>query len=208
MRIKTNSRIEIGRLFSCLEYGEKIAHDCALRQAGLAADVKRQFFLRQAHQEQHHAKIFSRVVLCVTPRGAGPVPPGLKAYRLRLEHACRRSDLAETLVGQQVVLEGFGELVLSRMNRKFDQRGIGFKRVRKTLLAQERGHHAFGHRMLRDLLVCGQVRSERVSQLTSDYLALVDRMLEELQPVFDVVGADAVCYRQELRERVIVWSGV
>lgn len=92
MKIKTNTRVEIGRLFACLQYGEMIAHDCAAQQAGMSPGRYCGFFTRQARQELHHARVFSRIVLCVTPRGARPVPDGLQQFRTRLGCACRRRD--------------------------------------------------------------------------------------------------------------------
>lgn len=172
----------------------------------MVTDRRRQFFLRQAQQERHHAKVFNRVVLFMTPRAVTTVPLGLQTYRSRLDHACRRNDIVETLLGQQVVLEGFGELILHRMDRKFEQHRIGFKRIRTVLLAQEQGHQAFGHRLLHNLVQTGEVQWERVHELTSDYLALIDCILDELQPVFDVVGADSKWYQDTLRKRVTNWT--
>ena len=205
MRIKSNTRIEIGRLFSCLEYGEQIAHDCALQQARMKVANSNQFFLRQAQQEQHHAKVFNRVILCITPRGPKRVSPTLQRFRTRIEHACRRNDLVETLVGQQIVLEGFGGLVLEKIDRKFDQRKLGFKRIRKILLHQERGHQAYGEKMIDRLITSGAAPVKHIRNLGLEYLALVDCVLDDLQPVFDVVGADAIQYKKELRMNLPVW---
>ncbi|MDJ0958912.1 MAG: hypothetical protein QNI91_18740 [Arenicellales bacterium] len=205
MRIKSNARIEIGRLFSCLEYGERIAQDCALRQASMRATHSSHFFLRQARQEQHHAKVFHRVILCVTPRGPKQVPATLKRFRARIERACRRHDLVETLVGQQIVLEGFGGLILEKLDRKFDQRKLGFRRVRKILLHQERGHQAFGHRMIDELIASNVAPVEHIRSLGLEYLALVECVMDDLQSIFDVVGADADQYKKELRSNLPVW---
>ena len=163
------------------------------------------FFARQARQELHHARVFNRAVLCITPRGARPVPATLHQFRARLEHACRRRDLPETLVGQQIVLEGFGALILHRMDARFEQRRIGFKRIRKTLLSQEQGHQAFGDRMVRALVESESVELERVHDLVAEYLALIDRVLADLQPMFDVVGADVELYKVALRARLPGW---
>ena len=171
----------------------------------MVTDGRRQFFLRQSHQERHHASVFHRVVLCTTPRGAGTVPAGLRNYRARLEQASRRNDIVETLVGQQMVLEGFGEVILNRMDKKFDQRRIGFKKIRKTLLAQEQGHQAFGHRMLRHLVESGEVELKKVHELISEYLVFIDHLLVELEPVFNTVGADPACYRRTLQQRLCNW---
>ena len=205
MRIKSNTRIEIGRLFSCLEYGEQIAHDCALQQARMRVTNSHHFFLRQAQQERHHAKVFNRIILCITPRGPKRVPPTLQRFRTRIERACRRNDFVETLVGQQIVLEGFGGLILEKIDRKFDQRRLGFKRIRKMLLHQERGHQAYGLRMIDKLIVSDALPLKHVRDLGLEYLALVDYVLDDLQPIFDVVGADAIQYKKELRMNLPVW---
>jgi len=182
-----------------------IAHAGAGQQAGFPMGRQYRFFSRQARQELHHAKVFNRVVLCITPRGGGPVPACLQQFGSRLEHACQRRDLPETLVGQQIVLEGFGALILQRMNVRFDQRRIGFKRARKVLLYQELGHQAFGERMVRAMVESEAVRLERVHELASEYLVLIDRVLADLQPMFDVVGADAELYKLALRKGLPGW---
>lgn len=205
MRIRSNTRLEIGRLFASLEYGEQMAHDCAMSQVRFFDDRCRGFFARQARQEKHHAQVFRRVILCATPFAAAAVPPGLKRFRSDLEAACNRRDQVESLVGQQVVLEGFGELVLFRMDRKFDQRGVGFRRVRKILLHQEQGHLAFGERVLRGLLESGAARLDRIQDTAARYLYQVDQILDELQPVFEVVDADCDGYKKELRQRLPQW---
>ena len=205
MRIKSNTRVEIGRLFSSLAYGECMSHDCAAQQANMRAVDPNRFFIRQARQELYHAKVFNRVVLYITPRGPKPVPPTLRAFRTRLERACQRNDLVETLVGQQIVLEGLGGLILEKMDKKFDQRRLGFKRILKILLYQERGHQAFGHRMVSGLITAGITTKEHIHNLTSEYLFLVDRILDDLQPMFEVVGADANQYKIELQECLRDW---
>ena len=205
MRIKSNTLTEIGRLFSCLEYGERIAHDCALQQANMRVSEESYFFLRQARQERHHAKVFNRVILCISPRGPKPVPATLRQFRARIERACRRNDLVDTLVGQQIVLEGFGGLILEKMDRKFDQRRLGFRRVRKILLHQERGHQAFGYRMIDELMAADVTSVERIHNLGLEYLALIECLLDDLQSIFDVVGADADQYKKELGGNLPVW---
>ncbi len=205
MKIRSNTRIEIGRLFASLEFGERIAHDCATRQAELSNGSHGRFFERQARQESHHARVFGRVILCIAPRGPRPVPLALRDYRTRLNHAGRRGDMVDLLVGQQLVLEGLGELILHRLDRKFDQRHIGFKRLRKVLLAQERGHQAFGERTVQRLVESGEARPERIRELTGEYLVLAQRVLGEMQSVFDVVDADAAWYGAALRERLEHW---
>lgn len=208
MLIKRNARAEIGRLFACMAYGEGIARECALRQAEIAGRAAmRRFLLRQARQEEHHARVFERVALCITPRGSGPVPPVLRRYRRELERACARTDLLETLVGQQIVLEGFGELVLDRMNRKLDQRWVGFGRLRRLLIHQEQGHRAFGGRAVQKMIERDPTGRERAGDAARRYLALTDGIVDELEPVFTVTGADPALYKRALRAGLPGWFG-
>lgn len=206
MLIRPGARAEIGRLFACLQYGEELAHDCASSQEHLAPERWRSSIARQSRQELQHARIFSRATSVIAPLRPPPVPRPLKIFRTRLEGACARGDLLETLVGQQIVLESFGELVLSRMDRKFDQYGLGFKRVRKVLLHQEQGHLAFGGRAVRDLVQTGTTTVSQVRALSIPYLSLVDGILDELQPVFDVVHADSAEFKSAMRLRLPEWT--
>ena len=164
--------------------------------------------MRQARQELHHARVFNRVVLVITPRGATPVPDSLRQYRARLKSAYRKGRLVETLVGQQIVLEEFGALILQRLDTKFDQRRLGFKRIRKILLHQEQGHIAFGARAVRGLIEMGEARLEEVEELVSEYMDLIDQTIDGLQPMFEVIGADAQLYKNELRRGLPDWCEV
>ena len=173
----------------------------------MAVDKTAALFLsRQADQETHHAKVFNRVVSCITPRRTPKVPVALRQLGLQLERAASLNNLVETLVGQQIVLEGFGELILLRLNKKFDQRRIGFKRLRHTISQQEQGHQVFGERMLHTLVHRGNESCDGVRDLAQEYLFLVDRILGELQPMFDVVGANADQYKVELRTQIPQWT--
>ena len=161
--------------------------------------------MRQAQQELHHGRIFRKVVLCLTPRGARPVPAALHQIRTSLERACGRRDLLESLVGQQIVLESFGELVLSKLNEKLDQRHVGFRRMRRTLLHQEHGHRAFGERVVGRLVAQDAVQRARACDFAGQYLDLIDTVIDQLQPLFEVVEADAGLYKAELRAGMPQW---
>lgn len=206
MRIRSNTRVELGRLFACLEFGERVAHDCALRQVEISEVMSnRRFLVRQAQQELHHGQVFGKVILCLTPRGARPVPTALHQFRTGLERACGRRDLLESLVGQQIVLESFGELVLHKLNNKLDQRHVGFRRLRRTVLHQEHGHRAFGERVVGRLVAQDSVLRARAYDIAEQYLDLIDTVIDQLQPLFEVVEADAGLYKAELRARMPRW---
>src|SRR5436309_8456718 len=132
MLIYPEERVPIARLLTFLEQGERLAHDCARAQAGLASDEKiRCFLLGQARQEAVHAVVFRGVIAWLAPRHLGPSPllPPLERYRALLEQAIRDRNFVETLLAEQIILEGLGEAILGRIESGLAKRGAGFGRV-------------------------------------------------------------------------------
>ena len=69
MLVYPEERVPIARLLTFLEQGERLAHDCARAQAGLARDGKmRRFLLGQARQEAVHAIVFQGAITWLAPR--------------------------------------------------------------------------------------------------------------------------------------------
>lgn len=97
--------------------------------------------------------VFRQGVTWLTPKGVthpASLAP-LEQYDALLEDALRRRELAETVLAQQVLFEGLGEAILSRLNTGMSNRGVGFSRLRRLLLHQECAHHDFGLRQLAQL---------------------------------------------------------
>lgn len=199
-------RCQVTRLFVALEYGEQLAHRCALYQAD-ATDNKqaRRFLQAQARQETEHASLFTMAIDWLSPKHAYTIPQALQSFGQRLLAAQARDDLTECLIGSQVVLEGFGEQILLRLNRGMDNYNIGFKRQRQLILRQEQNHHDFGLRTLADRLQCGRTTQQHVHALSHDYLHLIQQVSEEMNDVFATLDENAREYYQGLLARLPGW---
>lgn len=208
MVIAPDQRREIARLFSFLMEGERLAHEGALRQADMAPEpAARRFLLAQARQEGFHARVFQSAIGWLAPKGVS-APPGLavmERYRRLIEEAIERGDLAESLLAQQVILEGLGHVVLSRIDGGMSKRAIGFSRLRRILLYQEKAHHGFGIRELKRLLDRQVIAPEGFRQRAQDYTALTDSMLASLSGFFGFFDEDPVEYTRELRHHLPDW---
>lgn len=118
MLIKPNERFPLARLLQFIELGEQVAHDCAKAQAPLAPEPgMRQFLEGQSRQEGQHAFAFQTAIAWLAPShlGASPFWKPFKDYRRLIESALRRGDLYETLLVEQVILEGLGEVTLRKL---------------------------------------------------------------------------------------------
>ena len=111
MFIHPDQKAPVARLLQFLRDGEYLASDCAKAQSKLTTDpLMRRFLLSQARQESYHALVFQGNIAWLAPRhlGAGPLLPPLERYRTLIEEAIGRGDFAETLMAEQIILEGLG----------------------------------------------------------------------------------------------------
>ena len=208
MVIGTTERKAQGILFTVLAAGEALAHDCALGQAKLTANAHQQrFFVAQARQEAMHRRVFESAALCLAPKGAAKpeLLAPMNAYRTLTECALKRGDLVETLLAQQVVMEGLGEAVLERVDFGLNARGYGFAKLRRMLLRQEHAHHLFGLRQLRQLVTDdGEIRA-RVRERARVFQALSDDILRVQAPLFEVFDEDVQAYMRASRQDLPAW---
>ena len=204
----TNERKAQALVFTVLAAGEALAHDCALGQARLTSDPRqRRFFQAQARQEALHRRVFEGAVLWLEPKGVG-TPADLthiSAYRKLTESALGRGDLAETLLAQQVVMEGLGEAVLERVDKGLSARGFGFGALRRMLLRQEHAHHVFGVRQLKRLVCEDHVSRTQLRAQASIYQALSAEMLRAQAPLFAFFDEDPQVYAREARRDLPAW---
>ncbi len=139
----------IAHLLQFLIQGEVLAFDCAKQQAKLCNNAGQTKFLkRQARQEFFHASVFKMGVGLIKPKGVG-APLGerpMRQYRRLIEDALKRGDLAESLLGMQVILEGLGDVTLEKTNTQALNAGTTFDKLRRIVLGQEDAHHTFGLR--------------------------------------------------------------
>jgi rubrerythrin len=208
MLVYPDERQPIARLLQFVEYGERLAHDCAAAQARLVGTPKAARFLeRQARQEAMHAKVFQAAILWLAPRQVGSCPllPPLERYRTLLDAAMARGDLIESLLAEQVLLEGLGEAILERIEVGLEKRRAAFGFLRRMLLHQEQAHHDFGCRMLERAVAAGETSLETLRSLAPAYLALTDRMVETVADLFESIDEDPALYVLAAKATLPVW---
>ena len=208
MVVLPSERVPIARLLTFLEHGERMAHGCAQRQATLAPDPKtRRFLTTQARQEAMHAVVFHGAIAWLAPRHLGDAPflPALEDYRRLLAEALERGDWLESILAEQVILEGLGEANLTRIEGGLEKRQAPFRRLRRVLLHQEEAHHDFGRRVLERAMVDGHRELESLRLRTQDYLALTDSMVLTLCDLFETIDEDASAWAADVRTFLPMW---
>jgi hypothetical protein len=211
MIVYPNEREPIAQLLRFLAAGERLTHECAAAQAGLAGeraqpDLSR-FLHSQARQELAHMVVFQAVIGWLSPRswrrGAGLVP--LDRYRRLLESAIQRREFLETVLAEQVILEGLGEAILGRIEAGLVKRGAGFGRLRRLLLQQETAHHTFGEKIMARAVTAGETSYDALRLRAQPYLALVEPMVVPLAHLFDEIDEDPAAYLADARTCLPDW---
>ena len=202
MHIQPGENEQIARLLGFLIQGERLAETCATRQATIATQPgMRRFLLAQSRQEAMHAAVFENAANWLAParKSAQPMSPAMRRYRAHLDAALCAGDLAETLLAQQVILEGLGEVVLTNIAAGIQRRNGVLQRLHRSLLRQEQTHHGFGVSQLRHMLGTGLISAETLRCKAHEYLACAEAMLDEMQDQFDYFDEDAAQYKHALR---------
>jgi hypothetical protein len=203
MNIGHEEKTHIARYLSFLLSAEKIAYHCASRQVNLCDSVQEKHFLiRQSRQEKFHAATFQSAILWLTPKGVStPAKKQLQQYDSLLMNATENNDLFSSILGLQVVLEGMGDIALSHFDHGIEQRGLGYRKLRRTILTQEDSHHDFGLHYLKQHPL--PVKSRRYTDDKVDcYLSLINDMLASLQGLFDFFDEDAGDYLAEFNHKL------
>ena len=208
MLVGHNERVPIARLLTFLEHGERMAHDCAKAQAALTEDSgTRRFLLNQAKQEAMHARVFQGAIAWLAPKHLCDAPflPALEEYRRILEDALACGDLMETFLAEQVVLEGLGEAILTRIEQGLVKRAAPFGLLRRILLKQEEAHHGFGRRTLERAIAEGRADAKTLRCRAKSYLALTDQMVLALSDLFESIAEDPAAWAQDVRDFLPEW---
>ncbi len=208
MLVHKNEKVPVARLLTFLEHGERLAHDCAKAQAALAAeDSQRRFLLRQSRQEAAHALVFQGAIAWLAPRYLGQMPmlPALEEYRKLLYDALARKDLIGTVLAEQVILEGLGEALLTRIEAGLVKRAAPFGRLRRMLLSQEEAHHGFGRRMLERAMADGHTDAVSLQCHAQIYLELTERMVLALSDLFESIDEDAKLWAADVKTFLPQW---
>jgi hypothetical protein len=208
MLVHTDEKVPIARLLTFLEHGERLAHTCAKAQAALTGDPgHRRFLLSQARQEAIHGMVFRGAIAWLAPRylGGTPVLKALEDYRKRLFDALARKDLIETVLAEQVILEGLGEAILTRIEAGLVKRAAPYGRLRRILLYQEEAHHGFGRRMLERAIADGHTDAVTLRRHAQDYLELTERMILALRDLFESINEDPAAWAADTRTFLPPW---
>ena len=208
MLVRPDEKAPIARLLMFLEQGERVANECAKAQAALAPDSgSRSFLLSQARQEAAHALVFQGAIAWLAPRHLGNAPflPALEEYRKKLNDALARRDLLETFLAEQVILEGLGEAILTRIEEGLVKRAAPFGRLRRMLLQQEEAHHGFGRRMLERAMAEGRIDAETLRCRAQDYLGLTDQIVLTLSDLFESIAEDPTAWARDVRKFLPEW---
>lgn len=208
MLVRPDERIPFARLLQFLEQGEYLARDCAKAQATLAPEPgMRRFLQGQARQEGYHAVIFRGAIAWLAPRHLGSCPMllPLERYRTLIEEAIYQGNFAETLLAEQIILEGLGEAILKRIEAGLVNRNASFGRLRRILLHQEEAHHGFGHRALERAIASGRTSAEALRPRGQEYLALTDAMVTAVSDLFESIDEDPSAWAADAKSYVPTW---
>ncbi len=197
MLVKHGEHDHLARLLMFMVLGEQMAHDCARAQIHMAPENSMKTFLAsQARQERSHAVIFQWAIRCLTSHSPAQslITERMQPYRQLLEDAIQRQDYAETLLAEQIILEGLGEAILKKLETGLVKRGAPFRRLRNTLIHQEEAHHQFGVRMLARIVEKDETDYAKLYRKAQTYLPVAKTLLFSVQETFALIDENAQEY--------------
>ncbi len=208
MLVKPGEHVPLAHLLQFMVLGERLAHNCAEAQCRIAPEISMQKFLAgQARQEGYHAIAFQGAIRWLLPKNhtTSPVCDLMDQYRQLLDGAMARKDFAETLVAEQIILEGMGEAILKKLEVGLVKRGAPFRRLRRTLLHQEEAHHQFGLRTLSKMIERGEESVESLHHRTHMYLPLAKDLMFSAQEAFQAIDEDPHEYWNDFYANLPEW---
>ena len=208
MLIKSGEHLHLAHLLTFMVLGEELAHDCARAQIALAPERGMQTFLAgQSRQEGYHALVFQGAIHWISPRFKYPslLSSHMKKYQDLLEGAIQRQDFAETLLAEQIILEGLGEAILKRIDEGLLKRGAPFKRLRRKLIHQEEAHYQFGLRALSRMVEREQESYDTLRNRIQEYLPLAKTLLFSAQDAFYAIDEDPQNYWDDFYLNIPSW---
>ena len=208
MLVKPGEHIHLADLLQFMVLGEQLAYDCAKTQASLVTEPAMQTFLAgQAKQEKHHALVFQWAIRWLAPRALQSplISRQMNQYRLLLMSALTRRDVAESLLAEQIILEGLGHAILQRLETGLVKRKAPFQKLRRILLHQEEAHHGFGLRALNRMMDNGITSIDHLRQLAPAYLDLGKVLLFSAQDSFHCIREDPNDYWKDFQNGLPPW---
>lgn len=208
MLVKPGEHVHLADLLQFMVLGEQLAHDCAKAQASLVTEPGMQTFLAgQAKQEGRHALVFQWAIRWLAPRA--PQSPlishRMNQYRRLLMSALTRRDVAESLLAEQIILEGLGQAILQRLETGLVKRQAPFRKLRQILLQQEEAHHGFGLRALNRMVDNGTTSIDYLRELAPAYLDMGKTLLFSAQDSFHCIREDPHDYWKDFQRVLPVW---
>ena len=123
--LESEERRALRHLLTVMAHGERVAMEGASLQARIAPNREaRRFLRRQAWQERFHTAIFAHAAAALPADASSPghgksaMPAVLTDWRAQIVNALQRDRLAESLLVQQVFLEGLGHVVLRQLDAR------------------------------------------------------------------------------------------
>ncbi len=208
LRLQSEERRALYRLLIVMAQGERVAMDGANRQAEIAPTRSARRFLRsQARHEGFHAWVFDQACHLLSPKSIryGDIPKELWHWQRQIRDAVRRGDFPQSVLLQQVFLEGLGQVFLKRMDLQLVLRGDHLARLRRLILGQEAKHHQFGLQLIEQLTVMDPEITDRLRRRSGELFAQAEALLFNLSESFDILDGDPVDYQNELRQAVPAW---
>ncbi|MEO6202641.1 MAG: hypothetical protein ABIU05_15515, partial [Nitrospirales bacterium] len=129
----------------------------------------------------------------------------MNQYRRLLMSALTRGDVEESLLAEQIILEGLGQAILQRLETGLVKRGAPFRKLRRILLQQEEAHHDFGLRTIKRMVDDGHTSIDHIRDLAPPYLELGKSMLFSAQDSFHSIQEDPQEYWNDFQRGLPVW---
>lgn len=208
MLIKPGEHVYLARLLSFLVLGEQLAHDCARAQMNLTSEPgMKKFLAGQARQEGYHAVVFQGASRWLAPRApqCHDIMEPMEQYRRNVMAAIGRQDFVETIIAEQIILEGLGEAILKILEKGLVKRGAPFQTLRRTLIHQEEAHHAFGLRIINRMLARDEESPTTLNQRAQGYLSLAETLVFSAHDAFKAIDEDANYYWSAFQRNLPPW---
>jgi 1,2-phenylacetyl-CoA epoxidase catalytic subunit len=197
----SDERHALHHLLTVMAHGERVAMEGAGLQARIAPTRDARHFLRrQAWQERFHAAVFAGAAAAlpsnakVSGRDHGAMPSVLSEWRVRSLQALSRGRFAESLLVQQVFLEGLGHVILRQLDTNVQAADDRLSRLGHMIQRQEAQHHAFGLRLLERELSRDPASGTRLDAAGRSLFQQAQDLLAGLSDAFEVLDPDGVDY--------------
>ena len=184
------------------------ANECAKAQAALAMDSGFLMLSPQSGSTRSCACFgVSALIAWLAPRHLGDAPflPAIEEYRRILNAALARQDLLDTLLAEQVILEGLGEVILTRIEEGLIKRAAPFGPSATDLTSTRRSSSRIRLAMLERAMAEGRIDAETLRCRAQDYLALTDRMILTVSDLFESIAEDPTVWAQDVQKFLPPW---